>query len=115
MTGRKQKQAIFAAVLLLASCGGGESEPAEPTSAPLPSPVPAPSPAPIPTLDATALPTWEWILQSEGLPATPPAVAFLDLDGFDTAATYLAFARSRGTKTICYLDIGTAENNRPDY
>lgn len=37
------------------------------------------------------------------------------MDGFDTAATYVALARSRGIKTICYLDIGTAENNRPDY
>lgn len=54
-------------------------------------------------------------MQSQGLPATPPAVAYLDVDGFDTSASYVALAKAAGTKTICYLDIGSAENNRPDY
>lgn len=54
-------------------------------------------------------------MQSQGLPATPPTVAYLDVDGFDTSANYVALAKAAGTKTICYLDIGSAENNRPDY
>ena len=116
MVGVRPKHVIIrAALLLLGSCGGGGSESAQPPSAPPPSPLPAPAPAPGPLPVVPALPTWEWILQSEGLPATPPTVAFLDLDGFDTAATYVALARSRGTKTICYLDIGTAEDYRSDY
>lgn len=40
---------------------------------------------------------------------------YLDVDGFDTNATYVALAESRGTRTICYLDIGSAESNRLDY
>ena len=74
-----------------------------------------PSPTPTPTPTPTALPTWDWILQSQGLPATPPAVNYLDVDGFDTSASYAALAKSRGIKTICYINVGTAENFRPDY
>ncbi|UZW56244.1 endo alpha-1,4 polygalactosaminidase [Sphingobium sp. JS3065] len=111
--------AVAIAALILAACGGsggsgnGNSGSPAPTPAPSPSPSPTPSPSPAPA--PTPLSSWDWILQSQGLPATPPAVAYLNVDGFDTSAAYVALAESRGSRTICYLDIGSAENNRPDY
>ena len=101
-------------MLMLAACGGGGSgQDGSPTPVPTPTPSPGPSPSPTPTPSTPA--SWDWILQSQGLPATPPAVAYLDVDGFDTAASYVALAKSRGIRTICYLDVGSAESNRPDY
>lgn len=105
--------ALAAMALSLAACGGGKSQ-SPGGGGPTPTPTPSPTPALTPT-PSTSLPSWDWILQSEGLPASPPAVTYLDVDGFDTDAGYVALARSRGVKTICYLNIGTAENNRPDY
>ncbi|NYI21421.1 endo alpha-1,4 polygalactosaminidase [Sphingobium indicum] len=105
---------IAAATLMLAGCGGGGDD-GTPTPAPTPAPTPSPSPSPTPAPAPATLFSWDWILQNQGLPATPPAVAYLDVDGFDTAAAYVALAKSRGTRTICYLDVGSAESNRPDY
>jgi hypothetical protein len=96
--------ALAAALLAVGACGGGGAG----SNA---SGTPAPNPSPSPSV----LASWDWILQSQGLPATPPGVDFLDVDGFDTAASYVALAKSRGTRTICYLDVGSAESNRPDY
>lgn len=115
---RLAQLAIAALLLGLGSCGGGSegsSESGSPTPPSNPAPTPAPPPTPTPSPPAAALPSWDWILQSQGLPATPPAVNYLDMDGFDTPATYVALAKSRGVKTICYLDVGSAESNRPDY
>ncbi|WP_240334244.1 endo alpha-1,4 polygalactosaminidase [Sphingobium estronivorans] len=109
------------ATLMLAACGGSNGNSGSPTPTPTPAPTPSPSPTPAPTPSPSPTPTpaplsrWDWILQSQGLPATPPAVAYLDVDGFDTPASYVALAKSAGTKMICYLDIGSAESNRPDY
>lgn len=113
-----QISSLTMAALILAACGGGggsgNSSPS-PAPTPSPSPSPSPTPTPTPTPGPATIPSWDWILQSQGLPATPPAVGYLDVDGFDTSAAYVALAESRGTKTICYLDIGSAESNRPDY
>jgi len=57
--------------------------------------------------------TWDWILGGD-LPNTPPVVDYLDLDGFETPASYVAAAKGNGTKTICYISVGTLENWRPD-
>lgn len=57
--------------------------------------------------------TWDWILGGK-LPGTPPAVDYLDLDGFDTPASYVTAAKANSTKTICYISVGTLENWRPD-
>jgi hypothetical protein len=55
------------------------------------------------------------MLQNQGLPAAPPAVDYLHVDGSDTAASYVTLAKTRGIRTICYLNVGSAENNRPAY
>lgn len=117
--------AAAATTLALAACGGGDGASGTPaptsTVAPTPTPtpsataIPTPTPSPSPTPTPTGVASWDWILQSQGLPATPPAVAYLDLDGFDTAKNYVTLAKSAGTKTICYINVGTAENFRPDY
>lgn len=110
---------LASAALMVASCGGGGGNNSSPTPTPAPtpspSPSPSPSPTPTPTPTPTPLPSWDWILQSQGLPASPPAVAYLDVDGFDTPASYVTLAKANGIRTICYLDVGSAENNRPDY
>jgi hypothetical protein len=116
-----QLSALAMAALMLAGCGGGggsgggANNNGAPTPTPAPTPAPSPSPSPTPTPSPTPLSSWDWILQSQGLPATPPAVAYLDIDGFDTPASYVTLAKASGIRTICYLDIGSAENNRPDY
>ncbi|KEQ53511.1 endo alpha-1,4 polygalactosaminidase [Sphingobium chlorophenolicum] len=114
-----QISALVLVTLMLAACGGGGgnngSQAPTPAPSPAPSPSPPPSPSPSPSPSPTPLSSWDWILQSQGLPVTPPAVGYLDMDGFDTGAAYVALAESRGSRTICYLDIGSAESNRPDY
>lgn len=109
---------LAAALCTLGACGGSSgsnNSSGVVSTAPSPSPTPTPSPSPSPSPSPGVLPSWDWILQSQGLPATPPAVNYLDMDGFDTPAAYVALAKSRGVKTICYLDVGSAESNRSDY
>ena len=113
-----QISSIATAVLILAACGGGGgsgNSSSSPAPAPTPSPSPSPNPTPTSTPTPASLPSWDWILQSQGLPTPPPAVAYLDVHGFDNGAAYVALAKAQGTKTIRYLDIGSAESNRPDY
>jgi hypothetical protein len=38
-----------------------------------------------------------------------------DVDGFDTSAATVAAFHARGQRMIYYIDVGTAENWRPDY
>ena len=67
----------------------------------------------LPTLaHADASKTWDWIL--DGDLTTPPVVDYLDLDGFDAPAGYVAAANANGTQTICYISAGTLENWRSD-
>jgi hypothetical protein len=55
--------------------------------------------------------TWYW--QLSGTPAVQPVQAS-DVDGFDTSAATVAAFHARGQHMICYVDVGTAENWRPD-
>jgi hypothetical protein len=55
--------------------------------------------------------TWYW--QLSGTPAVEPVQAS-DVDGFDTTAATVAAFHARGQHMICYVDVGTAENWRPD-
>lgn len=55
--------------------------------------------------------TWYW--QLTGTPAVEPVQAS-DVDGFDTSAATVAAFHARGQRMICYLDVGTAEDWRPD-
>src|SRR3546814_15828419 len=98
---------------MLAGCGGGGDD-GTPTPAPTPAPTPSPSPSPTPAPAPATLFSWDWILQNQGLPAPPPAVPYLDVDGLATAAPYVALTKSRGTRTHCYLAVRLAESNRAD-
>jgi hypothetical protein len=55
--------------------------------------------------------TWYW--QLSGTPAMEPVQA-LDVDGFDTSAATVAAFHARGQHMICYVDVGTTEDWRPD-
>jgi hypothetical protein len=56
--------------------------------------------------------SWYWQLQG-----TPPAritAQVVDLDGFGTSAAEVGRLHARGKRVVCYIDVGTWENWRPD-
>jgi hypothetical protein len=57
--------------------------------------------------------TWFWQLQ--GAVSNEHAVAAYDIDGFETEAGEVAALHAEGKRAICYIDVGTAEDFRPDY
>ncbi len=57
--------------------------------------------------------TWYWQLQ--GNVANDVPVAAYDIDGFENSAAEVAALHAEGKHVICYIDVGTAENFRPDY
>jgi hypothetical protein len=57
--------------------------------------------------------TWYWQLQGRVNNGEP--VAAYDIDGFENGAAEVAVLHARGTRVICYVDVGTAERFRPDY
>jgi len=57
--------------------------------------------------------TWYWQLQGK-VPNSEPVAAY-DIDGFETTASQVAALHALGRHVICYIDVGTAENFRPDY
>ena len=57
--------------------------------------------------------TWQW--QLTGALNLSYAVTMYDVDMFDTPNTTITDMRSRGTRVVCYLSAGSAENWRPDY
>jgi hypothetical protein len=57
--------------------------------------------------------TWYWQLQGKVNNGEP--VAAYDIDGFENGAAEVAVLHARGTRVICYVDVGTAERFRPDY
>ena len=42
-------------------------------------------------------------------------MAAYDIDGFENSAAEVATLHAQGKHVICYVDVGTAENFRPDY
>jgi len=60
-----------------------------------------------------AKPTFYWQLQGR-LKASIPAAVY-DVDGFETGALEVAALQAEGRHVVCYVDVGTAENFRPDY
>lgn len=59
--------------------------------------------------------SWEWILDVDALPAIPPPVDRLGLDGLDVDEGYVGIVLDAGTQPWCYLSVGTAERFRADY
>jgi hypothetical protein len=57
--------------------------------------------------------TWYWQLQ--GTVDNSEPVAAYDIDGFENSATEVATLHAQGKHVICYIDVGTAEDFRPDY
>ncbi len=57
--------------------------------------------------------TWYWQLQGTVKNSQP--VAAYDIDGFENGASEVAALHALGRHVICYIDVGTAENFRPDY
>jgi hypothetical protein len=57
--------------------------------------------------------TWFWQLQ--GKIDNAKSVAAYDIDGFENEASEVAALHAQGKRVICYVDVGTAENFRPDY
>ncbi len=57
--------------------------------------------------------TWFWQLQ--GNVVGGHSVAAYDIDGFENEASEVAALHAEGKHVICYIDVGTAENFRPDY
>jgi len=55
--------------------------------------------------------TWYW--QLTGTPRVEP-VAATDVDGFDNSSAAVADFHAIGQRMICYIDVGTWENWRPD-
>src|ERR1700730_16191324 len=52
-------------------------------------------------------------LLPNGRPAPDPVI--YDIDGFETAATTVASLQAKGFHVVCYIEVGAAENYRPDY
>jgi hypothetical protein len=57
--------------------------------------------------------SWYWQLQGKLNNAEP--VAAYDIDGFESSAAEVAALHAEGKRVICYIDVGTAEDFRPDY
>ncbi len=74
--------------------------------------------SPLPWSDASmwagAEGSWEWILDSESLPETPPPVDYLGIDGEESLGSYVSTAAGAGTEVWCYVSVGTVEDYRAD-
>ncbi len=57
--------------------------------------------------------TWYW--QIQGAVNNDEPVAAYDIDGFENTAAEVATLHAKGIHVICYTDVGTSENYRPDY
>jgi hypothetical protein len=55
---------------------------------------------------------WQWQLQGKLDPG--PAASVYDIDGFEASAGDVRRLHAEGRKAICYLDVGSWENYRPD-
>jgi hypothetical protein len=58
-------------------------------------------------------PSFYWQLQGR-INTTVPASVY-DVDGFETSAAEVAALHAQGKHVVCYIDVGTAEDFRPDY
>jgi hypothetical protein len=57
--------------------------------------------------------TWYW--QLDGTVNNNEPVAVYDIDGFENSAAEVTALHAQGKHVICYIDVGTAEDFRPDY
>jgi hypothetical protein len=57
--------------------------------------------------------TFYWQLQGTIDTGVPASV--YDVDGFETSAAEVTALHAQGRHVVCYIDVGTAEDFRPDY
>ena len=55
------------------------------------------------------------VLAAPGKVNNSEPVAAYDIDGFENSAAEVAALHAQGKHVICYIDVGTAEDFRPDY
>jgi hypothetical protein len=96
----------LAAFALLASVGAGSAAAVDSTCRSVDS-THAGRWAPGPTTAA-----WQWQLQGK-IDTSDPACVY-EVDGFETSKATVAKLHSQGVKVICYLDVGSWEDYRPD-
>ena len=60
-----------------------------------------------------AHPTWYW--QLDGTVNNGEPVEIYDIDGFENSAAEVALLHAEDRRMICYIDVGTAEDFRPDF
>ena len=60
-----------------------------------------------------ARPSFYWQLQGKLVQSVPASV--YDVDGFENTAAEVTALHADGRRVVCYVDVGTAENFRPDY
>ena len=109
------------AVLMLVSCGGGSSgqtpSPQSPATA-MPTAAPTATPTAIPTPNSGALwkpsvtDSFQWILSTAF--DTSVNASVYDVDMFGTTAAQVAQLHALGRHAVCYIDVGSYENFRPD-
>ena len=60
---------------------------------------------------------WQWQIGTDFNPVTDqiPGVTVYDIDMFDTSASTVAALHAQGDIVIAYIDVGSAEDWRPDY
>lgn len=116
--------------LVLGGCSGetdrpsGSDRPSGPASAgSTPSPGSSPSPGDRPPpVGAPASPArwvpapgtaWQWQLTTPVNQSID--VPVYDIDGFENSAAVVKALKAKGRRVICYINVGAAENFRPDY
>ncbi|NOU32561.1 MAG: endo alpha-1,4 polygalactosaminidase [Polyangiaceae bacterium] len=67
-------------------------------------------------LPPTGKVSWDWQIGagSDANVGLPAGVKLLDVDGFDVSAAKVASLKSAGVYTVCYINAGSYEPNRPD-
>lgn len=83
-----------------------------------PTPTPKPSPQPQPKAsNGIWIPnqktSWQWQLTTPVDQSVNAEV--YDIDGFENSATVVSDLHKSGRHVICYIDVGAAEDYRPDY
>jgi hypothetical protein len=68
------------------------------------------------TLPPAGKVSWDWQIGAgtEANVGLPAGVKLLDIDGFDISAGKVASLKSAGVYTVCYINAGSYEPNRPD-
>lgn len=101
-----------------------------PSSTPVPTPIPSAVPSPKPSATPAPPPSsnsgiklpptgkiiWDWQIgaSSESAIIAPAGARLMDIDGFNVSATKVAQLKAQGIYTVCYLDVGSWEQGRPD-